>query len=302
MKTKILYHQVKPGIDCPDGIAAAWVVAKALPCQEIEGCVYQGEIPNVEGCDRIIIVDFSFPAVILEEWAQKAEVIVIEHHKTALNDLAGLSDRVLQKFDLNEYGATLAWKHFFPHAEIPVFLEYVKDRDLWDFELDYSEEIHEAVANLKYQQSENFDKLHRAFAIFDMLEQLSRFRLQLILAPIGEKLLKPKRDRIAELAMNAKPKELNSCEILTVKIPSEEGRLISDLCSYVYKVNPQYAFVVAWYESEKGFNLSFRSDKKGSDFDVSALAKLCRFDIALLLGGGGHRNAAGAIVKTLPWD
>ena len=294
MKTKVLYHQVKPGTDCPDGIASAWVVSTAITCHEITGCVYQSEPPSVEGCDRIIIVDFSFPAAILEKWAANAEVIIIDHHKTALNDLAGLSDRVLQEFDLNECGATLAWKHFFPNEPIPVFLKYVKDRDLWDFDLLYSEEIHEAVSNLKYQ-SGTFDRIERTFAIFDMLEPLSEFSLQMILAPIGEKLLAPKRNRIKELAETAQIKTLQGYEILTCEISEAESRLISDLCSYLYKNNPQYPFVVAWYEGITGINLSFRSDKKGSNFDVSAIAQN--------LGGGGLQNAAGAIVPHIfPWS
>jgi hypothetical protein len=190
MKTKVLYHQVKPGTDCPDGIASAWIVSRAIACQEIQGCVYQSDPPSVEGCDRIIVVDFSFPASILEQWAQNAEVIIIDHHKTALNDLAGLSERVLQKFDLSECGATLTWKHFSPNDPIPAFLKYVKDRDLWNFDLPYSEEIHEAVSNLKYQ-SGSFDRIERTFAIFNMLEPLSETELQMVLAPIGEKLLAP---------------------------------------------------------------------------------------------------------------
>lgn len=294
MRTKVLYHQVKPGTDCPDGIASAWVVAKALPCQEIEGCVYQSEPPSVKRCDRIVIVDFSFPATILEEWALNAEVIVIDHHKTALNDLAGLSNRVLQKFDLAECGATLAWKHFFSDKAIPAFLKYVKDRDFWDFDLLYSEEIHEAVSNLKYQTG-SFDKIERTFAIFNMLEPLSEQQLQMVLAPIGDKLLAPKRKRIHELFETAEIKTLQGHQILTVEVPEAESRLISDLCSYLYKKNPQYPFVVAWYEGTTGINLSFRSDKKGSNFDVSAIAKL--------LGGGGHHNAAGALVAGgLPWE
>jgi len=34
-KPVVVYHQVKPGTDCPDGICAAWVVLKAI--QE-QGC------------------------------------------------------------------------------------------------------------------------------------------------------------------------------------------------------------------------------------------------------------------------
>jgi hypothetical protein len=291
--TKIIYHQTKPGTDCPDGIASAWVCHKAFLDADIEGCVHQGELPDVSGYDRLVIVDFSFSAQILEEWAKTKKVIVIDHHKTAMNDLSQLSDHVLQKFDMGECGATLAWKYFFPNEPIPSFLSYVKDRDLWNFDLPFSEEIHEAIASLKYQAYADIDKQKRTFAIFDMIADMSAEQLQTVFAPWGYQLLKPKRERIAELAVSASQQLLDGHKIIVVEVPEKEGRLISDLCSYLYRNNPESAFVVAYYYSESDINLSFRSDKKGSNFDVSAIAKS--------LGGGGHHNAAGALVQVLPW-
>lgn len=294
MKTKVLYHQAKPNVDCPDGIASAWVASKVFPNAEFQGCVYQGDLPDIEGADKIVIVDFSFPSQTLESWADKAQVVVIDHHKTALNDLKNLSARVLQEFDMSECGATLAWKYFFPNKEMPAFLTYVRNRDLWNFDLDYSEEIHEAISNLKYQ-SGSFDKRERAFTIFDMLAKLSSVELQIIFGSVGEKLLEPKRRRIKEIAALAKPAILEDKKILVVEIPEAESRLISDLCSYMYKNNPEYVYVVAYYEAATGLNLSFRSNKKGNNFDVSEVAKK--------LGGGGHQNAAGAVVSHLfPWQ
>ena len=293
LPTKIIYHQVKPGSDCPDGIVACWSAKKAFPDADIEGCVYQGKLPNIEGYDRLVIVDFSFPAPMLEKWGDLAEVIVIDHHKTALADLSGLSNRVLQKFDMDECGATLTWKYFFPNQPIPAFLNYVKDRDLWNFDLPFSEEMHEAIASLKYQSMPEIDKQSHVFAIFDMLELMSAEKLQAVFAPWGYQLLKPKRDRIAELSELAESRHLNSNYIAIVEVPEKDARLISDLCSYLYRKYPKYAFVVAYYYSESGISLSFRSDKKGSNFDVSAIAKE--------LGGGGYWNAAGALVQSLPW-
>jgi hypothetical protein len=294
MKTKIIYHKMSATTDCPDGIASAWTCRKIYPDADIEGCWYNYEkLPGVEGYEQIIIVDFSFSAAVLEKWAESAKVIVIDHHKTAMADLSVLSDRVLQRFDMGECGATLAWKHFFPDSPMPSFLRYVRDRDLWNFELLYSEEIHEAIASLRYQAMEEIRKDWHVFAVFDMLEPMSEVQIQAVFAPWGYQLLKPKRERIAELATTAQPQELQGHQILAVEVPEKEGRLISDLCSYLYKNNPDYAFIVAYIIKESSIDLSFRSDKNGSNFDVSAVAKS--------LQGGGHHNAAGAAVKGLPW-
>ncbi len=32
----IIYHQAKPGMDCPDGICSAWVAHKAYPSAQVE--------------------------------------------------------------------------------------------------------------------------------------------------------------------------------------------------------------------------------------------------------------------------
>jgi nanoRNase/pAp phosphatase (c-di-AMP/oligoRNAs hydrolase) len=51
-------------------------------------------------------------------------------------------------------------------------------------------------------------------------------------------------------------------------------------------VNMGYDIGLAWFENGRGqISFSLRSNKKGSDVDVSAIAKT--------FGGGGHRNAAG---------
>lgn len=76
---RVFYHQVKPGIDCPDGIAAAWIVFNALKEDhdiKIVGVCYQSEIPEVEPGDRVFIVDFSFPADIQDIWAYFSESIL----------------------------------------------------------------------------------------------------------------------------------------------------------------------------------------------------------------------------------
>lgn len=116
----IIYHQYKPGSDCPDGLAASWIAAKALPEAKVIGWVYQTPAPDfLKSGDSVVCVDFSFPAAVLNQWySQGIEVIIIDHHESALNNLSGLSDRILLNFDLSECGATLTWRHFFPNQPI----------------------------------------------------------------------------------------------------------------------------------------------------------------------------------------
>lgn len=289
MTSYIIYHQVKPGVDCPDGIAAAWVAKQLYPEAIIRGWTYQSEIlPLVNPGDDLIVVDFSFSADVIEQWIRNGvKVDVIDHHKTAEEALkrfyvedfqsaliADSHDEWNVVFDMSECGATLAWKCFFPSKPMPVFLEYVRDRDLWKFELDGTEEVHEATA-----------KIGRTFDLFDELAQMNREQLLACLKPIGKVLLKPKRQAIAKAVRRVQWGEVAGHPNIAHVILNPDGsedRLASDICSVLYKSFPESLFV-ACFTSDKSWSL--RSDAKGNNTDVGA--------IAASLGGGGRRNTSG---------
>jgi uncharacterized protein len=287
MTTKIIYHQVKKGIDCPDGHAAAWVAHKFYPDAEIIGCWYQcddADLPTVESGDLAVIVDFSFPADILQKWNDAGvEILLIDHHKTAMEHLGDVSSFAEHfngtiKFDMKECGATLAWKHFFPNKPIPLFLEYVKDRDLWNKALPNSDAIHEVIS-----------RLGRSFELYDLLEKYDNPLTNFItLADLGDVLLAPKRKAIALIAERAVTGRLAGYQdipIVTLKSDGSEDRLTSDVCENLYtKLFPNSLFV-ACLTSDNTWSLRSNKNHPGGGFDVGALAKEN--------GGGGHRNAAG---------
>jgi uncharacterized protein len=275
MKAAIIYHQAKVGVDCPDGIAAAWVAKRKYPDAALIGASYGGVVPDIDRSeyDRILIVDFSFSREILEKWAKNFELLVIDHHKTAMADLQDFPNAV---FDMEECGATLTWKTLFPEEPLPAVFDYVKDRDLWNFVLPDSEEIHEAMSFIGRKSYQ-----------FDFLCGLSQEDLRSLFAPLGSRLLAPKRKRIAEIATTARDTSVLGHDAMIVNVDDGESRLISDICSAIYKAHPEKDFVVAQSckPADLTWALSFRSDKNGNDFDVS--------EIARQFGGGGHRNAAG---------
>jgi uncharacterized protein len=288
--TVIIYHEVKKGIPCPDGQASAWIAHKVYPEAEIVGCVYGDPLPDeIDDGEKVIIVDFSFPAQLLESLADRScKVTVIDHHKTAWENLKDLSACITQKFDMAECGATLTWMHFFPDQPIPDFLLYVKDRDLWLHQLQLTHEIHAAIGYIG-----------RSFALYDMLEPLSKFQLQAVFRKLGMKLLAEKQAKIEQIAKRV--------EIFLIEIPDADGDfppaniakyaapgirlnadgsedyLVSDICAHLYTHDyPASPFVLCITSDG---TTSLRSNKDGSNFDVSAIAKA--------MGGGGHRNSAG---------
>lgn len=304
MKNIILYHSIRPGVDCPDGIAAAWVASRYYGPSALLGCIYQEAPPDLnylQPGDRIVIVDFSFKAEVINAWCDRGiEVVLFDHHKTALADLGDISKLTNAlfrcSFDLKECGATLTWKKLFPDRPVPSFLYYLRDRDLWNWELEQSEEINEAIANARFilrklsdQANANYRDL--LFAWFDALADLDHDDLIHNLGPVGLELLKPKREAIAAAASRVKFEFLPlpggrtapiDFAIPVVRCEATEDRLISDICSKLYRDIPTVPFVACITSDGKW---SLRSDKNGSNWDVSAIAKH--------YGGGGHHNAAG---------
>lgn len=285
MTTKIIYHQIKKGIDCPDGLAAAWVAHKANPDAEVIGCWYQCDrenLPKFEKGDRVIIVDFSFSAEILQEWSDAGvDILLIDHHKTAMEHLGDVSSFAEHfngkiKFDMQECGATLAWQHFFPTRSMPLFLEYVKDRDLWNKSFPNCDAVHEVIA-----------KLGRSFELYDLLETYWRAEMQ-VLGELGEVLLAPKRKQVKEICDRAQLTSFRrypNIPLVYLNVDGSEDRLTSDVCEYLYTdLFPESLFVVC-VTSDGTFSLRSNKNNPGGGFDVGELAKNN--------GGGGHKNAAG---------
>jgi oligoribonuclease NrnB/cAMP/cGMP phosphodiesterase (DHH superfamily) len=138
--------------NCADGFTAAWVVNKWYgeghidrEPMEFHPGVYQEPPPDVAGRD-VIMVDFSYKRPVLEEMAKKANsILILDHHKTAQEDLAEPIEGVVVEFDLERSGAMMAWNHYFPGKLAPRLIEHVQDRDLWRFNLPLTRDIQAAI-------------------------------------------------------------------------------------------------------------------------------------------------------------
>lgn len=296
---KIIYHQYRNEdryTDCPDGIAAAYIAHKALPNAEVMGSAYQDphSIPEVnksdlsQPADRLFIVDFSFPADLLKSWADLgAEIVVLDHHKTAWEALQRFTAGVL-RFEEAKCGAVLAWEFFFPDDPIPAIFEYVSDRDLWRWKLPESRAVNEALSN--FTSAARSTGGH-PFQVFKVLETLTQDELIWLLAPLGKKLLAEKDKQAHAIAARYTWGVVQNHQVPVVELQPSEGRLTSVVCEILYKQFPEAPFVAAYTLQPDGLvNWSFRSDQNGANFDVSAIAKNW--------GGGGHHNSAGATTKS----
>ena len=197
---------------------------------------------------------------------------------------------------MNKSGATLTWEYFHPGIPCPEYYQYVEDRDLWNWKLPFAEEIHEAISQERYQAKKELPSIHYGFWLKEHLNKLESIITQEELiksyARIGAELLKPKREKIANLAAQSFAGNIAGCNAYICLIDEADGRLSSDLAAKIYREKPcDFALIISKRDgegAERGWALSFRSNKDGANFDVSEIAKL--------FGGGGHRNASGAFL------
>ena len=148
-KVLCIYHK-----DCTDGFGAAWAVRHALGRDNVEFHAASYDDPPPPVADRdVVVVDFSYKRPVFDEIARDARtVLVLDHHKTAADELRGLPVppatysalrdpatvsnpfRVCALFDMERSGAGLAWDYFHPDAQSrPDLINHIEDRDLWRF-------------------------------------------------------------------------------------------------------------------------------------------------------------------------
>lgn len=263
-KTICIYHA-----NCCDGMGAAWVVHRALnEGDDIEfiPATYQAELPDVTGA-HVIIVDFSYKQDQMRELAAQAEsILVLDHHKTALQELAPLlEDGIIQgKFDMNHSGAMLAWMWFFPQVEPPALIKHIQDRDLWRFDLPGTREIQSALYSFPMD-----------FETWDMLMSIDTS----ILYKQGIAIDRAHKKNVQGLVEFVSYRDT----IAGFDVPVLN-------CNYMFASDAGHelakgeSFSATYYDTEENRKYSLRSSEDGG-IDVS--------EIAAKFGGGGHRHAAG---------
>lgn len=261
--TICIYHG-----NCADGFAAAWALRKALGEVEFHPGVYQEEPPDVSGKD-VYVLDFSYKRPIMEQIVQQARsVVVLDHHKTAAEDLADLVGATVV-FDMERSGATITWDYFFPNDPRPPLLLHIEDRDLWRFALARTREIQSTVFSHPYN-----------FQVWDELMQANMDDL----AKEGEAIERKHFKDVEELTGIVTRRMIIGGH--NVPIANLPYTLVSDAA---HKLAKGEAFAGCYWDTPKGRVFGLRSAENG--VDVSEVAKQ--------YGGGGHQHAAGF---RLPYD
>lgn len=272
-ETVILYHA-----NCPDGFGGAWAARRKFGKKADYIGVKHHEVPplGLDGKD-VYIIDFSYGEETTKKLLEITKSLAqIDHHVTVKEITESIPNH---SYALENSGAVLAWKYFFPDEETPTFLKYVEDIDLWKFEVPRAEDFLAFSATVPF----DFDRWDTAVKDFENDKKRNA------MLDRGKNLLEYQNKLIEEMIEGGEIVELDGFKGLAVNssiLPSQLGNAI---------IKKGYEVGITWAHSNDVIKVSLRSDKEGG-VHVGELAKK--------YGGGGHKSAAGFALKDeseFPW-
>ena len=303
-KALIVYHD-----KCNDGYTSAWVTHTKLVTQFRQESIHFlpanyndiGPLLNLINdhyYSQIYVVDFSLPLSVLhflEQEYPECSITILDHHKTAFelyapeivitptaNCKVYVTSTAYVVLDNSESGASLCWKYFFPELAMPKLVRYVKDYDLYKFELGEITKWMRQVIRRMVFSPETWSSFSRQL---QNTEEHDKIALE------GKRLHEEEAAEAKRIADRAYPIIINGISGWVVSCSYEYTSLVGHL---VAQRDNSFCLIVPPYTSDRLYdkehgdwftrklNFSLRSV---AGIDVSAIAKI--------FGGGGHKNAAG---------
>lgn len=287
MKTKtalVISHA-----ECTDGLFAAWAADYHLRRAGYTTTIMFTK-PHVmpEGAlnkkwDIAFIVDVAprpEDFITLVEWCDEG-AFILDHHATNRDDYAAVG-LVSQTrgcyFDMTRSGAGLAWDEVQRRLNLPQWtrlavLDYVEDRDLWRFNRLESRKVNAGIMHT-FKTLDDIRRHEEGFGSNAFVATM---------AAIGHTVLEVQEAQIQEVTQSQRQGKITIDGVVFTAVNSP---------LHQSEIGSRLAPAVVWYvRDDNRVQLSFRS--KETLPDVSVIAKS--------LGGGGHRNAAGAQVSLEKW-
>lgn len=276
----VIYHK-----DCTDGACAAWAAAHHLARAGLPEPVLLAAHPGItpEGAFAeewaiVFVVDVCIPRADVE----RLGAWVLDHHKTNEPLLAGYERA---RFDMSRSGAGLAWDEVqailwglgygVTQAARPWFVDYVEDRDLWRWALPDSRAINAALCMLKREPL--------AFSQISGPAYYEDFREE------GATILRVQEEAINRAADSAIIVTELGQRFALVASPVFQSEVGAELCAR------NGCPAIVWYSRADAGAALAQVSLRSTD----AMADVS--EVATRWGGGGHRNAAGAVVPLGMW-
>lgn len=291
----IIYHK-----NCLDGFASFFLLHEA---KKIES---SAEIyPDVPSASRvpsrienknILIVDVAYSYDIMYNIISKAKTVTfIDHHVTIHKGMVELAKKFTKLhliYDVTKSGCTLMWQYLYGTINPPKFIKYIEDNDIGKWELADCKEFITAL-KVKYPTKPNYLSLNK----WSKLYKDSTVKKLISLGKVyGEYKKYLTDDNVRRFTMEKFPSEKFYDKYSNIfKKPGQYKVAVycgspcpssQEISEYIFK-NYSCDFMISWVLNleKKDYVLTFRSKY----VDVG--------EIAMALGGGGHKLAASGVIK-----
>lgn len=278
----VMYHG-----NCRDGHCSAFIVwhyfknnfgidransIKYIPCSYNNSSHFLELeiIPNITR-KNIIMCDFSFQYSDLNKIINVSKsFLILDHHKTSQKDLEKIPDN-LKIFDMKKSGVGLTWQYFFPTIDLPRFLAFVQDRDIWTNAIPDCE----SFIIYFYEQPFEFELYEKYFDDLFVNDAIIKGKAWIDYRTVIMKNIMNKTSYIIQ--------EIDKEYRIVLYINCSE--LKSDLGSQVFTKYPFGDFSAIWNYDLTTDKTYYSLRSTNDRLDVEKIAKY--------YGGGGHRNASG---------
>lgn len=320
----VIYHS-----PCPDGTTAAWAAWATLESltqmaiqalwgekAKLERFREEG-LPIFYGTDHgrplpppailedrpVYLLDFCYGTDgLLEILKHTRQLVVLDHHPTAFDNLRGLG--CLRQYvndghcTLELAGAQIAWDYFWGGTPRPRFVDYVADADTFRFALPDSKAINAALrVNRDTATFESLDRLHSLTDEQTFLEASAKE---------GRCYLTAHAELLEDIARRAFPAQCvvqgssgpgGEFEHNVMVVNLAEWRLVSAAGDLIAERNQDADFVALWNYSHRDdrTKVSLRTVRDYLDLSKVARALGAKHDPRRICGpnnGGGHAKAA----------
>ena len=300
MKFTIFAHS-----HCTDGLVAASIMKYSLQMQhnvepEVVFVSYGKEQEAIDKANlnlgtTVYCVDFAFNRELtLELCKLAAKVIVLDHHKTAQENLSQMEETTNFYFiyDVNKSGASIVRDYCKQHLSLYSHIKLnqkeilnkvvamVEDRDLWLFKLQMTKEFAEYI--FAYMQPNDIDKMTKILFNYSLDGLNKIYQMGSTIMDYKDNIIEKKLKSYVPVYFHVDNTKLL---IINETQPDLVSQLGNELCKK-YNV-PVFLYNISGSNgsNELSVALSFRSMDHLEPVDV----------IARLFYGGGHRNAAAGV-------
>ena len=259
----VIYHT-----SCNDGFCAAWLCHRHWPEATYISVQYGQPVPDFDYINgkNVIIADFSYERdVAYDLWRRANALIILDHHKTAREELRGLSFCV---FDMNKSGARLTFEYLkeigYEHGDPHWLVDYTEDNDLWRHSLPDSREISTAISSYP-----------REFEVWDEIATRSPHSI----AIEGIAIQRYRNVIIESHLRYVRVVTIDGYQAYLVQCTTSD--IGSDLADCLLKKDPNISIVIIATDTFDGVVYRLRGN---GTIDVSKIAEA--------YGGGGHKSSA----------